>query len=123
MAEMTAAGRRVRLPRNTRRGAEAFLVGRWRPALPDVPTVGETLAGFDVTTWRGIGVPQGTPAEIIERLNRDINAGLADPAVKARLAEVGATPIVMTPGAFGAMMTDDTARWAKIIRLSGVKPE
>jgi tripartite-type tricarboxylate transporter receptor subunit TctC len=76
-----------------------------------------------VTTWSGIGVPRGMPAEIIERLNREINAGLADPTVKARLADVSATPIVMTPAAFGAMMAADAARWAKVIRLSGVKPE
>jgi tripartite-type tricarboxylate transporter receptor subunit TctC len=76
-----------------------------------------------VTTWSGIGAPRGTPAEIIERLNREINAGLAGPTVKARLAEVGATPIVMTPAAFGAMMAADTAKWTKVNRLSGVKPE
>jgi tripartite-type tricarboxylate transporter receptor subunit TctC len=93
------------------------------PVLPDVPTVGETIPGFEVTTWSGIGVPRGTPAEIIERLNRENNAGLADPAIKARLAEVGATPIVMTPAAFGAMMAADTAKWARIVKLSGVKPE
>jgi tripartite-type tricarboxylate transporter receptor subunit TctC len=93
------------------------------PVLPDVPTIGETLAGFDVTTWSGIGVPRGTPAEIVQRLNREINAGLEDPAIKSRFAEVGATPIIMSPAAFGAMMAADTQRWAKVIRLSGVKPE
>ncbi len=93
------------------------------PVLPDVPTVGETIPGFEVTTWSGIGVPRGTPAEIIERLNRENNGGLADPAIKARLAEVGATPIVMTPAAFGAMMAADTEKWARIVKLSGVKPE
>ncbi len=93
------------------------------PVLPDVPTVGETIPGFEVTTWSGIGVPRGTPAEIIERLNRENNAGLADPAIKARLAEVGATPIVMTPAAFRAMVAADTEKWARIVKLSGVKPE
>jgi len=93
------------------------------PILPDVPTVSETLAGFDVTTWSGIGVPRGTPTEIIERLNREINAGLANPAVMARLAEVGATPIVMSPAAFGAMVAADTQRWAKVVRRAGLKPE
>jgi len=93
------------------------------PILPDVPTVGETLAGFDVTTWSGIGVPRGTPAGIIDRLNREINAGLANPAVMARLAEVGATPIVMSPAAFGAMVAADTERWAKVIRRARLKPE
>jgi tripartite-type tricarboxylate transporter receptor subunit TctC len=93
------------------------------PVLPDVPTVGETLPGFDVTTWSGIGVPRGTQPEIIERLNREINAGLANPAIKQRLADVGATPIVISPAAFGAMMAADTDKWAKVIKLSGVKPE
>ena len=93
------------------------------PVLPEVPTVGETIPGFEVTTWSGIGVPRGTPAEIIERLNRENNAGLADPAIKARLAEVGATPIVMTPAAFRAMVAADTEKWARIVKLSGVKPE
>jgi tripartite-type tricarboxylate transporter receptor subunit TctC len=91
--------------------------------LPDVPTIGEMLPGFEVTTWSGIGVPRGTPTEIIERLNRENNAGLADPAIKARLAEVGATPIVMTPAAFGAMVAADTEKWARIIKASGMKPE
>jgi tripartite-type tricarboxylate transporter receptor subunit TctC len=68
-------------------------------------------------------VPRGTPTEIIERLNRENNAGLADPAIKARLAEVGATPIIMTPAAFGAMVAADTEKWARIIKASGMRPE
>jgi len=91
--------------------------------LPDVPTVGETVAGYEVSTWSGVGVPRGTPPEIIERLNREINAGLADAAVKARLAEVGATPIVLTSAEFGALMARDVEKWAKVIKATGLKPE
>jgi tripartite-type tricarboxylate transporter receptor subunit TctC len=93
------------------------------PVLPDVPTVGETLPGFEVTTWSGIGVPRGTPSHIIARLNREINAGLANPAIKMRLADVGATPIVMTPSEFGALIATDTEKWARVIKLSGARPE
>jgi tripartite-type tricarboxylate transporter receptor subunit TctC len=103
--------------------ALAMTNARRSAALPDVPTVGETLPGFDVTTWSGIGVPRGTPTEIVERLNREVNAGLADPAVKQRLADVGATPIVMTPSGFGAMMAADTEKWAAVIKRAGMKPE
>jgi tripartite-type tricarboxylate transporter receptor subunit TctC len=93
------------------------------PMLPNVPTVGETYPGFEVTTWSGVGVPRGTPAEIIERLNREINAGLTDSAVKARLAEVGAAPIITTPAEFGAKVAADTERWAKVIKASSLRPE
>ena len=71
-------------------------------ALPQVPTIGETVAGYEANSWCGVGVPRGTPAEIIARLNREVNAGLANPAVRARLADVATTPIVYGPDEFGA---------------------
>jgi tripartite-type tricarboxylate transporter receptor subunit TctC len=103
--------------------AVAMLSAKRSPALPDVSTVGETLAGFEVTPWTGVGAPRGTPAAIIERLNREINAGLADPGIKARLAEVGGTPIVYTPDAMGAMIARDAAKWAALIKRAGIKPQ
>jgi tripartite-type tricarboxylate transporter receptor subunit TctC len=92
-------------------------------ALPDVPTIGETVAGYEAEAWCGLGVPNGTPPEIIERLNREINAGLADRATKARLAEVATTPIFFTPVEFGAYMAAEIEKWGKVVRYAGIKPE
>jgi tripartite-type tricarboxylate transporter receptor subunit TctC len=92
-------------------------------ALPGVPTIGETVAGYEANSWCGLGVPRGTPAEIIARLNREINAGLADPAVRARLADVATTPIFFTPDEFGAYVASEVEKWGKVVRLSGIRPE
>lgn len=93
------------------------------PGLPDVPTVAETVAGYEANSWCGLGAPKGTPDEIIERLNREINAGLADSTIKARLASVATTPIFFTPTEFGAYVAAEVDKWGKVIRTAGVKPE
>jgi tripartite-type tricarboxylate transporter receptor subunit TctC len=90
-------------------------------ALADIPTVAETLPGYEATAFTGVGVPTGTPEPIIARLNYEINAGLNDPGIKARLAELAVTPLVLTPGEFGAYMAAETAKWAKVIKLTNIK--
>src|SRR5215470_2962930 len=91
--------------------------------LPDLPTVGETVPGYAVDGWIGIGVPTGTPAEIIATLNHEINAALTDPRIKARLAELGGRPIVMSAQEFGKLWVADTGKWAKVIKSAGLKAE
>jgi tripartite-type tricarboxylate transporter receptor subunit TctC len=91
--------------------------------LPEVPTVGETVPGYEVSGWSGVGVPTGTPTEIIAMLNREINAGLADPRIKTRLAEIGGRPIVLSAEEMGNIWVADTEKWAKVVKFSGLKPE
>lgn len=92
-------------------------------SLPNLPTVGETIPGFEVKAWTGVGVPRGTPAAIIERLNREINAGLGDPTIKAKLTEVGGTPLLYTPDQLGALVAGETSRWADLIKRAGIAPQ
>ncbi len=103
--------------------ALAVLSAKRTPALPDVPTMGETIAGFEVTPWTALGVPTGTPNEIIERLNATINSGLTDPGIKARMAEVGGIPLVYTPAELRALIASDVAKWAKVVQRAGIAPE
>jgi len=92
-------------------------------ALPNVPTIGETVAGYEVNVWNGIVAPKSTPAAIIATLNQTLNAVLADPRLKARFTELGGVPMPTTPAEFGKLVADDTAKWARVIRAANIKPE
>jgi len=92
-------------------------------ALPDVPTVGEFVPGYEAGNWFGLGAPKATPAEIVEKLNAAINAGLADPKLKARLADVGGTVLASSPADFGKLIADETEKWGKLIRTFNIKAE
>ena len=91
--------------------------------LPEVPTIGESIPGFAVDGWIGVGVPSGTPADVVAVLNRELNAGLADPAVRARLTDLGAAPFPHAPAEFGAYVAAETEKWGKVVRSAGVKAE
>ena len=92
-------------------------------ALPDVPTMSEFVPGFEAGDWLGVGAPRNTPAEIIDRLNREITAGVADPKIKERFADLGGTALPLTPAEFGKLIADETEKWAKVIRAANIKPE
>jgi tripartite-type tricarboxylate transporter receptor subunit TctC len=92
-------------------------------ALPGVPTVAETVPGYEASAWFGLGAPKGTPAEIVDKLNAAVNAGLADPKLKARLADLGGTMLVGTPADFGKLIAEETEKWAKVVKFSGARPD
>jgi tripartite-type tricarboxylate transporter receptor subunit TctC len=92
-------------------------------ALPDVPVVADTVPGFEASAWFGIGAPKGTPAEIVEKINKSVNAALADPKMKMRLADLGGIPMGGTPADFGRVMASETAKWEKAVKFSGASIE
>jgi tripartite-type tricarboxylate transporter receptor subunit TctC len=96
--------------------ALAVTTAKRSEALPDVPTIGESVPGFEASTWQGIGAPKGTPAPIVATLNKQINAALADEKIKARLAQLGSVPNPMSPDQFEKFIVDETAKWGKVIR-------
>ena len=106
----------------TLRGLAVTTAGR-SPVLPDVPTVGEFVPGYEASGWNGILAPKNTPADIIARLNAVVNAGLAEPRIKTRLAGLGATMLPGSPTDFGKLIASETDKWGKVIRTAGIKPE
>ena len=90
---------------------------------PDIPTVGELVPGYEASTWWGVGAPRNTPVEVVERLNREINEALADPKLKARLADLGGTVLGGPPADFGKLIADETEKWGKVIRAANIKAE
>ena len=92
-------------------------------AIPDVPTIGETVPGYEVSIWYGIAAPRGTPPEIVGKLNQAVNAVLADPKLQARLAELGGELMPMTPAEFGELVAEETEKWGKVIRAANIKAE
>ena len=92
-------------------------------SIPDVPTIGETVPGYEATVWYGIAAPKGTPPEIVEKLNQAVNVVLANPKLQIRLAELGGEAMPMTPAEFGKLVADETEKWAKVVKFAGIKPE
>jgi tripartite-type tricarboxylate transporter receptor subunit TctC len=92
-------------------------------ALPEIPTVAESVPGYEASNWYGVGAPKATPAEIVEKLNKEINAALADPNIKARLADLGGTVLPGTPADFGKLIADETEKWGKVVKFAGVKAD
>jgi tripartite-type tricarboxylate transporter receptor subunit TctC len=103
--------------------ALAVSIAKRSDVLPDLPTIGEFLPGFEASVFYGIGAPRNTPPEVIEKLNREINAGLADPTLKTRLTELGGTALPGSPADFGKLIVDETEKWAKVIKFANIKAE
>ena len=106
--------------KNGRIRALAVTSEKAEPSMPELPTVGATVKGYEATAWFGIGMPKGTPPEAINRVNAAVNATLAEPAMRARLADLGGVPIPGTPADFGKVIVAETDKWAKVINDSGV---
>jgi tripartite-type tricarboxylate transporter receptor subunit TctC len=109
--------------RSGRLRALAVTTAKRSEVLPDLPTVGDFVPGYESSAWYGIGVPRGTAPDIVETLNREINAGLADPKLKARFAELGAATIPGSPEDFGRLIADETGKWGKVVKFAGVRAD
>jgi tripartite-type tricarboxylate transporter receptor subunit TctC len=92
-------------------------------ALPDIPTVAEFVPDYEASNWFGICAPNATPAEIVDKLNKEINAALADHKIKARLADLGSVPLALSPADFGKLIAEETEKWSRVIRAANIKPE
>jgi tripartite-type tricarboxylate transporter receptor subunit TctC len=109
--------------RSGRLSALAVTTTKRSETLPDVPTLSEYLPGFEAGDWLGVGAPKNTPVDLIEKLNKEINAALADPKIKARFADLGGTVLALMPGEFGKLLADETAKWGKVVRAANIKQE
>lgn len=102
--------------------ALAVTTGSRSEAVPELPTIDEFVPGFEAGVWFGIGAPKATPVEIVDKLNKAINACLTDPGIKARLADLGSESLSTTPASFGKFIADEIDKWGKVIRAAGIKP-
>ena len=105
------------------RCALAITIATRSPVLPDLPTVAEFVPGYEFSFWTGIGAPRTTPAEIVDKLNTEINAALADPKIKARLAKWGATALPGSVADFGKLIAEETEKWGKVVKFAGVRAD
>src|SRR5436190_20278808 len=92
-------------------------------ALPDIPTVGDFVSGYEAHNWYGLGAPKAIPAEIVEKLNNEISAGLADPKIKARLVDLGGIALTGSPSDFGKLIVEETDKWGKVVKFVGIKAD
>ena len=113
----------VEYVRSGRLRALAVTTAMRSQALPDIPVVADFVPGYDASAWYGIGAPKSTPAEIVDKLNAEINAGLADAKLKARLTELGSVIFAGSPSDFGKHLTEETEKWGKVIRAANIKPD
>jgi len=113
----------VELIRTGKLRALAVTTAKRSDTLPDVPTMAEFLPGYEANSWYGVGAPKNTPIEIIDKLNKEINAGLIDPKMKARISELGATAFPSSPADFGKLIAEETEKWGKVVKLAGIKAD
>ena len=126
-------GRSLNPRRPDQPGRDHFKSGKLRPlagttatradALPDVPPVAEFVPGYDVSAWYGVGAPKNTPAAIVDKLNKTINAGLADPKMKQKFAALGSQPYIATPAEFGKFTLAEAEKWAKVVKFAGIRAD
>jgi tripartite-type tricarboxylate transporter receptor subunit TctC len=113
----------IELIRADKLRALAVTTAKRSEALPDIPTVGEFVPGYEASAWNGVGAPENTPVEIVDKLNKEINAGLADPETKARITDMGATVFAGSAADFGKFIAEETDKWAKVVKFAGIKPD
>jgi tripartite-type tricarboxylate transporter receptor subunit TctC len=119
----TSAAPAIELIRTRKLRAIAVTTATRLPALPDVPSISETIPDYEVSTWAGVGAPRSTPADVIAKLNHEINSGLAGASIQAKYADLGYTMFITSPAEFGSFIAEDTAKWAQVIRAANIKPE